>query len=289
VRADRGVGDFRQCEHVGAQLFGAEGAVEADGQRSGMRHRVPERLGGLPGKRAPAGIRDRARDHDRPAAAVLLEELLAGEDRGLGVQGVEHRLDQQQVRAAGDQPLDGNAVIRGETIERDVAKARIVHIGRQRGGAAGRPEHAGDEARLVRLAGGELVGGEAGDARTGLVQFAHDVLQFVVGLRHGGRVEGVGLDDIGTGREVGRVDFPDHVRARQRQEVVVATQRYRVAGKARAAEVGFLQTIALDHRAHGAIEHEDAFGDGLLESLVGLHWGLGSVRKWPRAWAARGA
>ena len=42
-------------------------------------------------------------DDHRPAAAALLEQRLDGEDRRLGVEGVEDRLDEEQVGAAVDQ------------------------------------------------------------------------------------------------------------------------------------------------------------------------------------------
>ena len=94
----------RQLGDVGTHLLGPERAVEADGERADVAHGVPERLGDLPGQGAAAGVGDGARDDHRPAPAALLEERLEREDRGLGVQGVEDRLDQQEVGAAVDQP-----------------------------------------------------------------------------------------------------------------------------------------------------------------------------------------
>ena len=56
-----------------------------------------------PGERAAAAIDDGDRDHDRHAPAGGLEIFLDGEKRGLGIERVEHGLDQQQIDAALDQ------------------------------------------------------------------------------------------------------------------------------------------------------------------------------------------
>ena len=74
--------------------------------------------------------------------------FLDGEDRRLGVEGVEDRLDQQQVGAAVDQAARLLGIGRAQLVEGDVAEAGIVDVRRDRRGAVGRPERAGDEARL---------------------------------------------------------------------------------------------------------------------------------------------
>ena len=73
-----------------------------------------------------------------------------GEDRRLGVERVEDRLDQQQVGAAVDQPARLLAIGRAQFVEGDGAEARIADVGRDRGGAVGRADGAGDEARRGR-------------------------------------------------------------------------------------------------------------------------------------------
>jgi hypothetical protein len=57
------------------------------------------------------------------------------------------------------------------------------------------------------------------------------------------------------------VNAEDDVRARQHQHVVVAAKLLRVRLEALAAEIRFGQLVALDHRAHGAVEHQNAFGE----------------------------
>jgi hypothetical protein len=116
-------------------------------------------------------------DSVRPEASVIVpeiitgqrrpahvEELLDGEQRRLGVQRVEHGFDQQDVGAAFDQALDRFEVMVDQRFESDVAVAGVVDVRRDRRGAAGRAKHAGDEARLGRIGGGEFVAQHAGEA-----------------------------------------------------------------------------------------------------------------------------
>ena len=147
--ADVGVGDLGEHVDVRAQVLGAERAVQADRQRLRMPQRVPERLGGLAGQRAAGGVGDRAGDHHRQARAARVERFLDREQRGLGIERVEHGLDHQHVGAAVDQAVGGFAIGHAQFVEGDRAEARAVHVGAQRGGAAGRAEHADDEARTA--------------------------------------------------------------------------------------------------------------------------------------------
>ena len=71
-----------------------------------MAHRMPERRRRLARKRAAGAVGDGAGDHHRQANAALGEDLFAGEDRRLGVERVEDRLDQDDVGAAVDQAAD---------------------------------------------------------------------------------------------------------------------------------------------------------------------------------------
>ena len=92
----------------------------------------------------------------------------------------------------------------------------------------------------------------------------------VVVLGDAGGAEGVGLDQVGAGRQVALVDFLDHLRLGQGQQFVVALdeQLARAAagrggeiGEAavRAAAVGrFVQFVLLDDGAHRAVEDHDA-------------------------------
>src|SRR5205807_5376984 len=80
-------------------------------------------------------------------------------------------------------------------------------------------------------------------------------------------VEGVGLDDVGACGEVGAVDAGDHLRPRQRQDVVVAAEVPAVSAEALAAKAALIEPLLLDHGAHRAIEQHDALAEEALEAL----------------------
>ena len=114
----------------------------------------------------------------RPARSVSVIDTMTGsssprasrclvgcDERGLGVQRVEHRLDQDEVDAAVEQAVDLLAVDALHLVEGDGAVARVVDVGRHRQGLVGGTERADDEARLAGIPGGEGVGALARDPR----------------------------------------------------------------------------------------------------------------------------
>ena len=258
VRTDVGIGNARQFLDVRPHQFGAEGAVEAERERTDVSQRVPERGRRLSGEGASALVGDGPGDHHRQALAGFLEPGIDGEQRSFGVQRVEHGLDQQQVDAALDQPAQCFVVGGDEFAEADVARARVVHVGRDRGGAGGRSEHAGDEARARGVALGELVGDAARQTRGLDVELVHDVLKVVVRHRDRVGIEGVGLEDVRTRLQVCGMDLTDDLRPREREQVVVALLVVREIGEARPAVFRLGQLVALDHRTHRAVQDDDA-------------------------------
>ena len=227
-----------------------------------MPQAVVEGLGVLSRQGAAGGIGNGAGDHDRQACraaqALVVEVLLDREHRRLGVEGVEDGLDQQDVRPALHQRVGGLVVLFRQFREADVAEARIVDVRRDRQGAAGRPQHPRDEARLVRSA--VLVRHPACQHGRGVVDLPHQFLHTVVG--HGGTraVEGVGLDDVRAHLQVLLVDAADDLRLGQHQQVVVALQVAGPVGKALAPVIRLLQPVPLDHGAHGTVQDQDALG-----------------------------
>ncbi len=262
-----GVGLVGQLFQIRAQVLGAQGAVQTYGDRLGMAHRVPERLGGLAGQRAAGGVGDGAGDHDRQLDAIFLEHLLHGEDRRLGVQRVEDRFNQDQVGAALDQAAGGLGVVLYQEVEGDVAVAGVVDVRGDGAGAAGRAEHAADETRAIRSLGGLHVGYFPGQARAFHVQLVDQFFHAVVGLGDPGGIEGVGFQNVGAGIEIGFLDGLDDVGAGEQQQVVVALHVARPVSETLAAVVRLFQLVALDHGAHAAVEDQDALLECLLEGL----------------------
>ena len=261
IGADQRIGDAADVGDMGAQIFGAERAVEADGDRLGVPHRIPERFRQLAGQQAAGFVGDGARDHHGHVDAALLGDFRDRVERRLGVQRVKNGLDQQQVGAAVEQAVDLLAIGLAQIVEGDGAIAGIGDVGRDRGGAVGRAQRAGDEARLAVL-GGDALGGGAGQFRAVAVELIGEVRHVVVGLRDRGRGEGVGGDDVGAGAQISGVDVLDRLRLGQDQQIVVAADVAVKIGKARAAERGLVILQALDHGAHGAVEHQNAFAGG---------------------------
>ena len=99
------------------------------------------------------------------------------------------------------------------------------------------------------------------------VELVDEPFHPVVRLRDRRAVERVRLDDVRARVEEGAVDVANDRGLREREEVVVALQRLRPVGEAIAAEVGLVERVALDHRAHRAIEDEDAVGEELAETV----------------------
>ncbi len=63
-------------------------------------------------------------------------------------------------------------------------------------------------------------------------------------------VEGVGLDDVGAGLQVGTVDLLDHSRLGRDEHLGAVLQMVRVPGKPSPAHVLFGQLVRIDQRTH---------------------------------------
>jgi hypothetical protein len=98
------------------------------------------------------------------------------------------------------------------------------------------------------------------------VDLVRDVRELVVLLRDAGGAEGVGLHQVSAGGQVLLVDAADDLGPREHQQLVVPLYVDRVVGEARAAEVRLGELVALDHRAHRAIEDQDAAGEQLAQA-----------------------
>jgi len=254
---------------VRAHLLAAEGAVHADADGLGVADGVPEGLGRLAGERAAGGVGDRAGDHHRQAEAAGLEGLVDREEGGLEDERVEDRLAKEQVRAGVDERVDLLAVGVAHLDERHVALGGVVDVAGHRQRLVRRADGAGDEGVFAGVGGLERVDGLAGDLDRLGVEFADEVRHRVVFHRDGRAVEGVGLEDVGAGVEVGAVDVPDDGRLGDDEQVVVALELPGVILEAFAAVVLLLQLELLDHGAHRAVEVDDALAQEGLKALAG--------------------
>jgi hypothetical protein len=104
--------------------------------------RGPESLDGLAGEIASTEVDDRHRDEQRKVG----RDLFDGGDGGLAVEGVEDRLDEEEVDASFDQRACGLRVAIAELVEGDLAIGRVVDPRRQGESDVGRAERTGDEA-----------------------------------------------------------------------------------------------------------------------------------------------
>jgi hypothetical protein len=256
--------------------------------------RVPESFGGLSGKRPPGGIGDRSGNHHRPAPTDLFEVLFDGKQRGLGVQRVENGLDQHQVGAAFAESAHGFGVGGDQFVEAGIAVAGVVDVGRDRRGARGRPDDAGDKAGPGRVAGGELVAHRPRQLRAGDIQLMHDGFEVVIGLRNAGRVEGVGFDDVRASRQILGVNRADEIGRVSSSRSLLPFRSCACVGEAAAAVIRLLQPMALDHRSHRAVENEDVLFEAGFQfgGTVRLHgyplcYGCGAAKQKTRRRKAR--
>ncbi len=259
MHGDVAVGDARQLLHVATQVLRAECAVEADAEGARVLHGMPEGFRRLAGEGASRRVGDRAGDHHGHALVARREDFLDGEDRGFRVQRVEDRLDEDDVGAAIEEAMRRFGVGGDEFIERDVAHPGVIDVGRDRGRAVGGPEHASDPAGASVLGFG-FVADASGEARAFDVQLAHQLFHPVVGHRDAGGVEGARFNEIRARLDVGAVDVGDDLWLREDEQVVVAAQVSMPVGKAGAAVIGLGQAVLLHHRAHRAVDDEEARG-----------------------------
>ncbi len=201
----------------------------------------------------------------------FLHHFGAGEDRRLGVERVEDGLDQQHIDAAIDQSAHLLGIGDAQFIEGDGAEARIQDIGRDRGGAVGRADGAGDKTRAAVLVLRDLRG-LACQPGAFEIQLVGDLRHAVIGLRDAGRREGIGRNDVGAGAEISEMNGAHRVGPAEIEEIVVAAHLAVPGVEAGAAIALLVETERLDHRPHGAVEHQDALGGETAQRLffVGL-------------------
>src|SRR5690606_22687857 len=94
------------------------------------------------------------------------------------------------------------------------------------------------------------------------IQLVGKSLHAVVRLDNGRGGEGVRLDDVGTGEEILEMDVADGVRLGEDKKVVVAANVPMPVLEPLTAMARLVELQRLDHRAHGAVEDQDALAGG---------------------------
>ncbi len=226
-----------------AHLNRAGGAVEADHVDL---HCVERGEGGrdLGAGQHAARELDGHLDLERDLAPYSHHGATCRTDGCLGAEQVEHRLDDQQVDAAFEQAGCLLFVGVAQGGERRLAE----------GGELGaRPHRPGDEFRPVRRR--VLVGQAPGQGRGGHVELVGALGQVVLGKYQGERAEAVGLDHVDADVEERAVEGLDHIGARRHEDLVAPLEL-------RATEVVGSEVSQLQVGAGGAVEDEDALGEG---------------------------
>ena len=274
VAGEVGGSDGGQIFDGGAHIHGSHAAVDSEGEQVYVFHGIPERFGCLAGQGAVAGIAEGDRDYDRQTNSGVVEVLLNGVEARLEGEGVEDGFDQEEVDAPFDKAPHLGVISSGDLIETVGAEAGVVDVGGEGQGDPGRADGTGHKARLVGRLRGKVSGGAPGDLGGGDVDFLHLVLKAVILQRDRGCVEGVGLDQIGTGFQVVAMDFFDDLGAGEAEEIVASFERERMVPEQAAPIVRFIQAVALDHGAHGAVEDQDSIlEDPVKFFLGGCHMG----------------
>ena len=301
VAGDKGVGLAGEFGEEWPHQIGADGAVEADGKRIVVSYGVPIGADRLRGDHRLAATPDGGGDHERELDFVLGENLLDGDECGLGVEGVEDRFNEQKVHAAGDQRAHLATVVGFALVEGDDAEAGVVGVRGVRERYRQRPDGAGDVAAAtgggVRAVGADaaLAGGveidvvrelleelvlddlliERGRLLTALFTRVLDK-EFALANRGGG--EGVGLDDVGAGLEEAPVDIADLVGAGEGINIAVVLEVLRGVFEAFAAGLSLGNIVTANGRAHGAIDDDHALRQGAAEGDLGFGHGGSGLR-----------
>ena len=225
-----------------------------------MLDRRPERLDSLAGERPPGEVDDRDRDPERQLGGGFL----CRDEGRLRVQRVEDRLDQEQVDASLTEAANLLGVSSDDIVEGDRPVGRIVDLRGERERDVQRPDRPGDEP----AAG--LVGGLPREPRSLDVHIVDGALEPVVRLADRGRGERVRRRDVRAGCQVPPVDVEHEVGARQVEQVRIAGDVLGMIGEAFTPVLLRVEPRVLDHRAPGAVEHEDPLVQKCCKAVCAL-------------------
>jgi len=143
-------------------------------------------------------------------------------------------------------------------IEGHGAGAGIGYVGRHGSRLVGRPHRASDKAGFVWGQCCLAVSGIPGQQGGLTVNFIRQVGHAIVGQRNGIGVEGVGFNDVGTGSQVGVMDFGNDSWFGEAQQIVVSLQIAAAGTETFPAKVGLVESAGLYHSASGTVQHQYA-------------------------------
>ena len=234
-----------------AHVLGSGGAVEAD-DIDVQRLEDREHRGGVGAEQHPAGDVERHHGHDRNRTRGFCRGVASGEDRGLCLEDVLLRLDDEQIGTAEDERRGLLAIDGHEVREPEPAHRRIARCGQE----SGRPHAPRDEARapILRV----LVGNPPGELRGGHVQLGGDISLAPLLQARARGLKGAGLDDVAARIEEAPMDALDDLWGVDREAVHPAFQR-------RAAEVIAGERLRLQAGAHGAVENQHTLAQRIKE------------------------
>ena len=132
MNADSRRHNSRQALYKRAQVDDTERAVQSEAEQRVMGDADIESLQGLAGQRTSAPVIDSCRHHDGDLPSKAFVQQLDGIECGLGIQGIETCLQQQQVGTALHQCLGLFAVGCRHLVEVNGTQGRFVHVRRQR-------------------------------------------------------------------------------------------------------------------------------------------------------------
>ena len=118
------------------------------------------------------------------------------------------------ISAAIDQSAQRLVVGADQIVKGDVPEPGIVYVRGNRCRAIGRAENSSDKARFVGRSLGLGLGRFAGQRRAGAIEVVDSALHHIVDHGDGGRVEGVGFNDIGAGFQERFMNTSNGVRSR---------------------------------------------------------------------------
>ena len=210
-------------------------------------------------------IRCQRRAAGQGTETAFFKNLLNRKERRPGVQGVKNGFDQENVGPAIQQAANLFAVGGHQFIVGAAAGAGVVDIGGDGRGFGGRPDGPGDNAHPARLRLFDGVRRPPGAFRPGLGQFIRQRLHPVIRQRNGLCVEGVGLNDVRARFQILAVDFLDHRRFGDIQQIIQPLQIPGPVGKTGATVIRLGQLVTLDHRPHRPVNDDDPFAQQALQ------------------------